>query len=121
LAKLAITFGVLLIALGLGTYLPRHEHPTALIPAVAGLLLLACGLVARNERLRMHAMHAAALVGMLGALAAGGRMGMSIAKGTFGENAQAATGLAGMFVLCALFVALCVRSFIAARRVRQQA
>src|SRR5262245_47001579 len=65
--NLAILFGVLLTILGGALFgLSPSHSPTALIPAGFGLALVACGLVARNEKARMHAMHLAALLGMIG-------------------------------------------------------
>ena len=81
MAKLALGFGLALIGLGAWGYLGAtagHASLTALIPAAVGGLLLACGLVALREGLRMHAMHAAALVGLLGTLLAAGRGVMKI-------------------------------------------
>ena len=125
MSKLAITFGVLLVLLGLGlgayTYsLPevdRHS-PTSFIPAIFGILLLVCGLLARNDKFRMHAMHFAALVGLVGCV-----MPLFMAIRTMATRTDyhraAIGGQIVMGVLCGLFVALCVRSFIAARRARK--
>ena len=67
--------------------------------------------------LRALAMHVAVLIGVLGFLAAGGRLGMVMAKG--GDEAvwgrpQVVQALMAAF--CLLFVILCVMSFIKARR-----
>ncbi len=116
-----MTFGLLLIALGLGAFVGTGSiHFTALIPAGFGLPLLLCGIIAaKAPALRMHVMHVAALVGLLGT--AGG-LGMSLPKLLKGAELvrPIATYLQlGMGVLCLLFVALCVKSFIAARRARK--
>ncbi|HEX3315644.1 MAG TPA: hypothetical protein VHR72_12165 [Gemmataceae bacterium] len=125
MSKLAINFGVLLVllgaALGIYTYtaLPPERHsPTAFIPAIFGLLLLVCGLVARNDQFRMHAMHFAALVGLVGCVMP---LFMAIKKLASGEEYHRAAlgGQILMGVICGIFVALCVRSFIAARRARK--
>ena len=90
MAKTTIVFGVLLIGVGLVAYFGsspkvelRQEETsqlegispvskklpvTALIPAFFGTPLLICGLIALNEKLVAHAMHAAACVGLLGSL-----------------------------------------------------
>jgi hypothetical protein len=94
-----------------------------LIPAFAGGLLLLCGVVALNEKARMHAMHAAVLVGLLGFLAAGGRGAMGLMK-LLSEgadvNRRSLVFVWLMALLCGVFVVLCVNSFIQARK-RQRA
>lgn len=115
----AVVFGALLCLVGVGFYAGSGAASvTALIPAFLGLPLVAAGLLARREGLRRHAMHAAALVGTLGvlgsirgavqlpALLAGGEVARPAAV-----VAQAVTA-----ALCLVFVALCVRSFVNARR-----
>jgi hypothetical protein len=124
MAKTTIGFGVALIALGLGGYFATGaQSPTALIPAAAGLLLVGFGLLARNPRMRMHAMHGAALVGVLGL--AGSIGGVSkVAKLLAGETIArpaAAISRSIMALLCLAFVALTVRSFVAARIARRKA
>jgi hypothetical protein len=126
MAKLALGFGLALIGLGAWGYLGAtagHASLTALIPAAVGGLLLACGLVALREGLRMHAMHAAALVGLLGTLLAAGRGVMKIGPLLSGQETltRATVMVWLMALLCAAFLALCIRSFIAARRRQAQA
>jgi hypothetical protein len=109
-----------LIILGILGYLaaePERRSVTALIPAFTGALLMICGVVAMKPSSRMHAMHAAATIGLLGFLFPAGRVVMKAIRG------EAPSGLAlfsqlGMALLCLAFVLLCVRSFIAARRDR---
>ena len=121
MAKLAIGFGVALIALGLYGYFSVDvgRSVTALIPAIAGALLFICGVAALNPAMRMHAMHGAAMVGVLGFLAPLGRMIPQTIKGNPPHGLAGFSQIA-MCVLCLLFVILCVRSFIAARKARQQ-
>jgi hypothetical protein len=57
------------------------------------------------------------MVGVLGFLAAVGRLVSTLAKGGT-PTPLAGTSLGLMALLCGLFVALCVRSFINARRQR---
>jgi hypothetical protein len=122
MARTAIIFACLLIALGLYGYFGSTEaepSKTALIPAAFGAVLLLAGLVALKERLRMHAMHVAALVGLLGLLAAGGRGAMKIGV-LFSDdptvNKRPIIMILAMAALCLVFVALCVKSFVDARR-----
>ena len=81
--------------------------------------LILCGLLALKESMLKHAMHAAAMLGVLGFLAAAGRLGMVAAKGGLDLSKLGPQSLLAMTGICAVFVALCVRSFIAARRRRQ--
>jgi O-antigen/teichoic acid export membrane protein len=116
MASTTIVFGVILTLLGFaGYFLTGTDSITALIPAIFGLLLLVLGFLARSESIRKHAMHAAAtvaLVGFIGAL-------FSLLRVPFDARpALAVASQAAMVVLTAAFVALCVRSFIAARRAR---
>ncbi|HEY7425630.1 MAG TPA: hypothetical protein VH682_15470 [Gemmataceae bacterium] len=130
----AIVFGVLLTALGiwgywggdlglwepLGLAAPEHLSGTALIPAYMGAALIVLGLLALKESLLKHAMHAAALIGVLGLLAAGGRLVTSlIMTGTV--RSVSGMSLTLMLLLSALFVALCVNSFVQVRRRRRAA
>jgi hypothetical protein len=125
MSKLATTFGILLVLLGLGvgvytyTVLPDdiHRSPTAFIPAIFGLLLIICGVLAHNPKFRMHAMHFAALVGLVGCVLP---LFMAIKKLAGGADYDlAVVDQIAMGVISGLFVALCVRSFIAARRARK--
>lgn len=121
MAKTTIALALILILLGLGTYFGSSDaNPsvTALIPAVFGVLLLACGVTALQADWRKHAMHAAASIGLLGALAASGRGVMAIAKLARGAevNTTALVSVLVMAAVCWLLVALCINSFIAARR-----
>jgi hypothetical protein len=121
MARVTIAIAGTLILLGLGTYFGSSQAEpslTALIPAAFGTLLLGCGLTALQSSWRKHAMHAAASVGLLGALAASGRGLMALAKlASGGEvNSTALVSVLAMAAICWLLVALCVNSFVAARR-----
>ncbi|MDQ2926347.1 MAG: hypothetical protein M3R43_12455 [Acidobacteriota bacterium] len=123
MAKLTIVFGVLLLVLGAaGFLLTGREHPTALIPAAFGLVLFVCGFFANTEdsKRRMLWMHIAVSVGLIGFLGSGAMVVMKYiwAHGEPFINPAAVEAQAAMCVLCAIFVGLCVRSFIAARRGR---
>jgi hypothetical protein len=128
----AVVFGVLLIALGvwgrfggdlglwqpLGLARPEQLSNTALIPAYVGAALVVLGLLALKESLLKHAMHGAALIGLLGLLAAAGRLiSALVAKGKV--EGVSGVSLVLMTLLCAVFVGLCVNSFIQARRRRR--
>lgn len=121
MAKTTILFGALLTLLGLITYFGAESlgaskrSVTALIPAFVGVPLAILGVVAQRPGARKHAMHAAAALALLGFLASAGRF---IAVGAAPTSVGPAALLI-MAILCGVFVGLCVRSFIAARRARE--
>jgi hypothetical protein len=119
LANTTIWIGVLLIILGLGGYFGSASHsPTALIPAGFGIVLAALGFVARDPARRKLAMHIAVTVGLIGFLFTVTGM-VKVARMMAGREVQrptAAIAQAIMAVLTGVFVALCVKSFVDARR-----
>jgi hypothetical protein len=118
MAPKAIGFGIALILIGAIGYFSTGTYSwTAWIPAFIGAPLLIFGLIGLKENLRKHAMHGAVLVALLGALGSLGKLIPGLLKGTGSPAAQMSQGLTA--VLCAIFVFLCVRSFIAARKARE--
>lgn len=120
----SIYFGILLILLGAGGYVYGMMNGgaslTALIPAIFGVLLIAFGAAARaNENLRKHLMHGAVLVGLLGFLATVSSFFKvpALLDGT-AERPAAVVSQLLMSVVCLVFVILCVKSFVDARRNR---
>jgi hypothetical protein len=122
MAKLTIAFGVALIAVGAwGFFATGAIHPTALIPAYFGLgLSWAGGLAMAQPGKRMLWMHIAVTVGLLGFLGAGAMAIVELVKAHGAPLAHpvAVEDQAAMAAICLVFVGLCVRSFIAARRDR---
>lgn len=118
---LTIALGVALIILGVAGYaLTGAVSVTALIPAAFGLLLAIAGLLARDERKRMHAMHGAVLVALLGFL--GSARGLLRIGEVFDGTAArppAIVAQAVMAVLTLAYIVLAVRSFVLARRARR--
>lgn len=122
--KLAIIFGLLLDLLGVAAFLATGStHITALIPTFFGTPILAAGIVSLTfPNVRTHAMHVAAAFGLLGTL---GGLGMGLPKlgallaGT-AERPVAIQLQIAMGVISLIFLGLCVKSFIDARRARQQ-
>lgn len=116
----AIVSGILLILIGIIGYVfsivDGNTSLTALIPAAFGLLLVIFGAIARaKENFRMHLMHAAVLVGLLGFVIPAWRIisqinNIRVSLAVFSQIAMA--------LVCLIFVILCVKSFIAARRSR---
>jgi sulfite exporter TauE/SafE len=117
-AKITIVVGLILIALGLGGFFGSGAtHITALIPAFFGLPILTLGAVALKDSMRKHAMHGAVMLGLLGFLGAIANVIRVLLKGSE-INPIAFTMTIAMGVVCAVFVALCIRSFIQARKAR---
>jgi len=116
----AIWFGRLLVLIGVigygyGLY-GGNQSLTALIPAAFGLALMVLGHIAQGkDSLRMHLMHAAAVIGLLGFLLPAGRILSKINDITI---SAAFISQVAMSLVCLVFVIFCVRSFIAARRDR---
>ena len=123
MAKLTIGFGVLLGLIGFGYFLATGSaHPTALIPLWFGCALIVCGAFAitENVRRRMLWMHIAVTIALLGFLFPG-FMAIKEWIGAHGAplaHPAAVQEQAVMSVVCLILTALCVRSFIAARRSR---
>jgi hypothetical protein len=93
-----------------------HASPTALIPAAFGIAIAVLALIGRaRESLRMHLMHVAVLLGLLGFIFPAGRVIANYT--TFSVSAATVSQLA-MSIICLVFVVLSVRSFIDARRRR---
>ena len=72
-----------------------------------------CGLLAANEGRRMVVMHVAVVIGLMGFIGSMAKLFKS------GQSTAAFAGKAISAGLCAVFIALCVRSFIQARRARE--
>jgi len=124
MATTTMIFGTALIALGVVGYVSTGAvSVTALIPAFFGVVLAALGWLASNERYRKHAMHVAAMIGVLGFVgSARGLPGFfALLAGGEVQRPAAAVAQAVMAILMAIFVGLCVRSFVQARRARSSA
>ncbi|MEZ6095679.1 MAG: hypothetical protein R3C03_15860 [Pirellulaceae bacterium] len=140
MAKWAIVFGAILFAMGLWGYFGGDSKPagetadsatasqtedvsanddsgsksskkTALIPSLFGCGLLLCGTLGLDERMRKHAMHAAALVATLGFLGGAVRIIMTAGKLMETGPSRATWFVIAMTVLCAVYVAMSIQSF----------
>ena len=123
MAKVTIVFGVVLLVLGIGFYVATGSTaPTSLIPAAFGLLLILSGVLANTPETgrRMLWMHIAVTVGLLGFLFPGFMTIKTLVKahGSTLARPLAVAEQGVMAVICLIFTALCVQSFIAARRAR---
>jgi hypothetical protein len=117
MASTTRSFGIVLILLGLASYLlTGRTSVTALIPAFFGAVFVILALVARNEAARKHAMHAAVALALLGLLATLGRVVPAVAGGNLMRPAVLAQ--LAMVVLLGIYIALGVKSFKEARRAR---
>jgi hypothetical protein len=133
MAITTICYGVSLMLLTVLTLMINGElgnvlsgeiaHPTQFIPTAFGVILLICGAIALKESLRKHAMHAAAVVALLGALMGLGRGVSSLVSLARGNevNSLALAMVLGMSTILIAFLVLCIRSFRAARMARQAA
>ena len=118
MASTTILFGILLMLLGFVGYAMTRTSMTALIPSLFGLLLVILGFLARSDSIRKHAMHAAAAVALVGCI---GALIPLLRTSSGVRPAIAVFSQVAMVILTAVFVALCVRSFVAARRARRSA
>lgn len=113
--QITIGFALGLIVLGVASYIGSGQASvTALIPAFFGVAMLLCGVVALKQAMRKHAMHAAAALALLGVL---GSLGRAIPALDFSQPIRGAViAQLVMGVALLIFLALCIRSFIAARK-----
>jgi hypothetical protein len=123
MAKITVFFGILLILLGGASFvLTGHTHYTSLIPAAFGILLIVFGRLAETPetRRRMLFMHIAVTVGLLGFLFTAPALfsAAQLVKGKLLLDHPRIEEKAAMSLLLLIYVLLCVRSFIVARRTR---
>jgi hypothetical protein len=110
MAKMTIAFGVLLVAISLGFWLALGRTDMAALHP-AGV----------NTKRRMLWMHIAVTFGLIGFLITlVGVVRMSL-NGTASALPVVFTERAIVTLVCLVFVAACVRSFISARRARTAA
>lgn len=119
MAKISIAFSIILIILGLVSYfIISSESITALIPAFLGIPVLVLGIIALNEKYLKHSMHAVAVLMLLGfgGTVSGLLKFFRMLGGESFERPSAITIQAIMALLCLVFLVLAVKSFIDARR-----
>lgn len=111
--------GALLIALGAAGYVVSGaDSPTALLPALLGVVLLVLGVLAQRQALRRHAIHGAlvvALLGLLGTLMQVAELPALISGGDVERPIAIVAGTL-TFLACLAYLALGIRSFATARR-----
>ena len=125
MARVTYVFGVLLMLVGLvGYFGTGSAHPTALIPVWFGLALVVGGILAISpsegrRKLFMHINVTVGLVGLIGAIASA-LHGYGHARSLgIDPDYKALAAQLSMAILLLIYVNLCVRSFIQARRSRQ--
>lgn len=118
-----MAFGVLLILVGVVGYVATGSaHPTSLIPSGAGVLFVLFGVMANSDdakkrMLWMHVSVTVALLLFLGTIKSDIDV-IRLSRGVEFPHPIAVEEKAAMSLLCLLYVLLCVRSFLAARRSR---
>lgn len=124
MSSISIACGILLILIGIAGYgygmMSGGASPTALIPAIFGLILVILGVVGNaKENLRKHLMHVAVIVGLLGALGTASSFLKiaSVINGT-AERPAAVVAQFATAIVCLIFVVLCIKSFVDARKNR---
>jgi hypothetical protein len=119
--SLTIALGAALVVLGLGGYvLTGAVSLTALIPAVFGALFVVAGALARDDRKRMHAMHAAVVIALLAFL--GSFRGLLGLGKVFDGTAVRPAAIVAQTIMALLtlgYIVVAVRSFIQARKARR--
>jgi hypothetical protein len=124
--NVTIGFGVVLIVLGEWGFMRTGSmHSTALIPTWAGFLFVLFGALAHSDSVKrkmlwMHAAVTVALLLFLGTIPAVVDE-VRMLRGTSFGHPVAVEEKAAMCLLCLVFVLVCVRSFIAARKARKLA
>jgi len=125
LAKVTLVFAVLLIVLGLvGYFGTGAQHSTALIPAWFGIAMGFGGLLAispseSRRKLFMHINVTIGLLGFIGGAVEAIRGYVSATNAGHQPDMIALASKLTMTGLLLIYVILCVRSFIAARRARE--
>ena len=122
-----MVIGILLTILGVLCYVfwkqlgAPKQSVTALIPAMVGLPMMVLGwLSLAQPDWRKNLMHIAVVLSLLGFLMAFGRFAavtLNPNRRNFGPGIQATLVMA---ILCAVHVVMSVRSFIAARKAREE-
>ncbi|MCH9722323.1 MAG: hypothetical protein K0U67_09725 [Actinomycetia bacterium] len=119
MTRVIFSFAAIFVALGVGAYLLSGTQSwTALIPAIFGVAMAAAGAVSTKSP--KHGGHIAVVVGLLGLLGTVRSLGKipALLSGEPVERATAVWVQAGFAVLCLIFIALSVKSFIDTRKAR---
>ncbi len=123
MSRITLYFGAILIGIGIYFFISTGSaHPTSLIPVWFGLALALFGILANSKDAdkRKLYMHIAVTIGLLGFVFPAIMAAKDLIK-AHSDNLPVAHPAAVheqllMAILCFIFVLLCVRSFITARR-----
>jgi ABC-type branched-subunit amino acid transport system permease subunit len=120
-----LVIAALMIAVGVYGYTSQDPDkgpvsPTAAMPAVLGVIFAICAVIGFSASRRKHAMHAVAVLSLLGAIGSLYPVIKTLVKGNelVLNTPKTLTSLASS-LLCLILLVFCVRSFIAARRARR--
>lgn len=117
--RMTLIYAVLLLILGLGGFfITGRQSFTALIPAFYGVIVLIVAIFAIAEMRRRLMMHIAAALGLIGFLATMDGLWSLVGMLNHTETARPAATIskAIMALLSVIFFAVCLGSFIGARR-----
>lgn len=115
MTRLTISFGTVLILLGVVGYLATGAVSiTALIPAFFGLPILILGLLSQRPRFHKHAVTLAGALALLGFFGSARGLPQALALLTGGEVARPAAAVmqALMALLCLTFAVLVIRALL---------
>jgi len=124
ISSLSMIFGFTLAVLGVAGFVSTGSSSfTSLIPAVFGVILYICGRVGTSApHLRKHAMHVAAVVSLVGILGVVPRFLGKLPALFSGQPVEPSTTAVVLqlitAVLLVIFLLLCIKSFIDARKSR---
>jgi hypothetical protein len=123
MSRITLYFGAVLTGIGIYFFIATGStHPTSLIPVWFGLALALFGILANSKDAskRKLYMHIAVTIGLLGFLFPGFMAAKDLIKAHSDQlplaHPSAVHEQLLMAILCFIFVLLCVRSFITARR-----
>jgi hypothetical protein len=123
MSRITLYFGAVLTGIGIYFFISTGStHPTSLIPVWFGLVLALFGILANSKDAskRKLYMHIAVTIGLLGFLFPGVMAAKDLIKAHSDQLPLAHPAAVHeqllMAILCFIFVLLCVRSFIMARR-----
>ena len=128
MGKIAMLLGGILMALGIGFYVATGgKSITAMIPTFVGLPIVICGALALNPNRTKAAMHAAVVFGFLGwigSFSRAAKLPAVLTGNTLVSNGKPVDPIvvwesAALNIVCLIFVVLCVKSFVNARRSRE--
>lgn len=116
-----IAFGLILLVVSLATYAAADDPPfIALLPAFLGLLALACGVASVvKKNLRMHFMHVAVLLALVGVVVPLWLMVQFLAVELRGDEGLKAIRIFVTVTVSGLYLYAAIQSFVAARRKRK--